>query len=99
MLGLHCCAQTFSSFDEWGLLFSCSGLASLAGEHRPQGFVAHGPSCIPACGVFLDQGWNLCLLRGQVDSYPLLHQASLNQCLTRFLTNAPLGKTLSGFLR
>ena len=98
MLGLHGCTQTLSSLDEWGLLFSRGAPASLAGEHRPQGVVVHGPSCISACGVFLDQGSNLCFLNGQVDSYPLLHQASLNQCLTRFLTSAPLGKSLSTFL-
>ena len=38
--------------------------------------VAHGLSCSLACGIFLDQGLNLCLLRWQVDSLPLSHQGS-----------------------
>ena len=36
--------------------------------------VAHGLSCPAACGIFPDQGSNLCLLHQQVDSYPLHHQ-------------------------
>ena len=34
----------------------------------------HGLSCFAACGIFLDQGLNLCLLRRQADSQPLHHQ-------------------------
>ena len=29
---------------------------------------SHGLSCSVACGIFLDQGSNLCPLQGQVDS-------------------------------
>ena len=39
--------------------------------------VAHCLSCPVACGVFLDQGLNLCPLLWQADSYPLYHQGSL----------------------
>ena len=35
-----------------------------------------GFSGCPACGIFLDQGSNLCPLHWQVDSYALLHQGS-----------------------
>ena len=38
--------------------------------------VAHGLSCSLACGIFLDQGLNLCLLHWQVDSLPLSHRGS-----------------------
>ena len=38
--------------------------------------VAHGPSCSVACGIFPDQGMNLCPLHWQVDSQPLSHQGS-----------------------
>ena len=38
--------------------------------------VAHGLSCSAACGIFPDQGSNLCLLHCQAESYPLHHQAS-----------------------
>ena len=33
-------------------------------------------SCSEACGIFLNQGLNLCLLDWKVDSYPLDHQGS-----------------------
>ena len=38
--------------------------------------VAHGLSCSVACGIFLDQGLNTCLLHWQVDSLPMSHQGS-----------------------
>ena len=38
--------------------------------------VVHGLSCSAACGIFLDQGLNLCLLHWQVDSLPLSQQGS-----------------------
>ena len=37
---------------------------------------AHGLSCRSACGVFLDQGSNLCPLHWQAESSPLHHQGS-----------------------
>ena len=36
----------------------------------------HGLGCSVACGIFLDQGSNPCLLHWQVDSLPLSHQES-----------------------
>ena len=36
--------------------------------------VAHGPSRSVACGIFPDQGSNLCPLHWQADSPPLCHQ-------------------------
>ena len=38
--------------------------------------VAHAPSCSAACGIFPDQGSNLCPLHWQADSQPLCHQGS-----------------------
>ena len=38
--------------------------------------VAHGPSCSAACGIFPDQGSNLCPLHWQADFQPLRHQGS-----------------------
>ena len=38
--------------------------------------VAHGLSHFTACGIFPNQGSNLCLLHWQVDSLPLSHQGS-----------------------
>ena len=39
-------------------------------------FVAHGPSCSAACGIFPDQGSNPCPLHWQADSQPLRHQGN-----------------------
>ena len=72
VLGLCCCTRAFSSCGEWGLLllwsmgsrhvgFSCCGA-------RASVVVAHGPSCSAACGIFPDQGSNLCPLHWQADS-------------------------------
>ena len=36
--------------------------------------VVHGLSCSVACGIFLDQGSNPCLLPWRADSSPLSHQ-------------------------
>ena len=77
----------FSSCCEWGPLSSCSAQASpcrvfsccRAWALDCEGLRscdAHGPCCSPACGIFPDQGSNLCLLHGQVDSVPLSHQGS-----------------------
>ena len=38
--------------------------------------VVHGLSCSAACGIFPDQGSNLCALHWQADSQPLCHQGS-----------------------
>ena len=38
--------------------------------------MARGLSCSEACGIFLDQGSNPCLLLWQTDSLPLSHQGS-----------------------
>ena len=38
--------------------------------------VANGLSCSTACGIFPDQGLNLCRLHWQADSQPLCHQGS-----------------------
>ena len=48
---------------------SCCGARALG---RRMGLVvaAHGFSCLTACGIFPDQGSNLCLLLWQADSYP-----------------------------
>ena len=38
--------------------------------------VAHGPSCLVACGILPNQGSNPCPLHWQADSQPLRHQGS-----------------------
>ena len=46
--------------------------------------VAHELSYSPARGIFLEQGWNLCLLSWQMSSYPLGHQGSLQFSSVQF---------------
>ena len=72
-LGLGCNAQAFSSCGERGPLFVVvRGLlitvASLVAKH--------GLSSPAACGIFPDQGLNLCPVHWQVESKPLCHQGS-----------------------
>ena len=40
------------------------------------GLVVHRLSCSAACGIFLDQGSNLCPLQWQADSYLLPYEGS-----------------------
>ena len=69
-LGLCCHVRTFSSCSDWGLLFSCRAWAS-----HCSGFsccrawtsgcsdsvaVVHWLGCLMACGIFPNQGSNLC---------------------------------------
>ena len=46
--------------------------------------VSPGLSCSVACGIFLDQGPNSCLLYWQVDSHSLHHQGSPTHFLNLF---------------
>ena len=70
----------FSSCGKRGLLYSCDVQASLVVERRLWDTgsiaVAHGLSCSMACGIFLAQGLNPCLLHWQAASLPLSHQGS-----------------------
>ena len=58
--------------------FSLLGLRSCGSQALSTSpiIMAHGLSCSGACGIFLDQGSNPCLLRWQADSLPLSHQES-----------------------
>ena len=77
----------FSGWSEWEIFFvaACGllimvtslDLGRVGSVAATRGLVvAHGPSCRLACGVFLDQGSNLCPLHWQADSHPLHHQGS-----------------------
>ena len=62
----------------------CAGLSpsrplllwSTSSRRAGSAIVAHGPRCSAACGIFPDQGSNLCALHWQADSQPLRHQGS-----------------------
>ena len=61
----------------WCLGFSLWWLLELQSMgSRNSVVVARGHSHPMACGIFLDQGSNLCPLHWQVNSYPLCHQGS-----------------------
>ena len=55
-----------------------------------QDFMVQGLSSSAACGIFLDQGSNPCLLHWQVDSLPLSHQGSPSSALHLPCTLLPL---------
>ena len=62
-------SRGYSSCGAWASHcggFSCCGAQALGA--RASVIVAHGLSCSTACGIFLDQGSNLCPLHWQVDS-------------------------------
>ena len=76
-LGLRCCTRAFSSCSEQGLLFfAVHGLLIVwllllqsTGSRRAGSVVAaHGLSCSATCGIFPDQGSNLCPLHWEADS-------------------------------
>ena len=88
----------FSSCRELGLLFvAVLGLlitvASLIVEPGLWGTWAsvvavpgHKLSCSTACGIFLDQGSNPCLLDWQANSLPLSHQENPHMAFKLFLS-------------
>ena len=77
-LGLHCFAQAFSGCGEQSLLSNCDAWPSHCGgfsccqaqapESAGSVIVAHGLELPTACGIFPDQGANLCPLHWQADS-------------------------------
>ena len=63
----------------WGSVVVAHGFTSCSSwtlEHRLSSCGTHGLSSSTACGIFPDQGSNLCLLYWQVDSLPVSHQGS-----------------------
>ena len=78
---LSCGAQAshfngFSCCGAWAL--GQTGSAVVIPGLQSTGSVVgvHGLSCSMACGIFPEQGLNLCLLNRQVDYLPLNHQES-----------------------
>ena len=77
--GLSLVAASGGHSSSWcaGLSLSRPLLLRSPGSRRAGSvIVAHGPSCSAACGIFTDQGSNLCPLHWQADSQPLCHQGS-----------------------
>ena len=85
-----------------GLSLSRPLLLRSTGSNRAGSvIVAHGPSCSAACGIFPDQGSNLCPLHWQADSQPLHHQGSPSWvfcfCFSRFFFLSIYFPTFSKF--
>ena len=79
VLGLSLVAASRGHSSSWcaGLSLSRPLLLRSTGSRRAGSvIVAHGPSCSAACGIFPDQGSNLCPLHWQAGSQPLRHQGS-----------------------
>ena len=77
--GLSLVAASGGHSSSWcaGLSLSQPLLLRGTGSRRAGSvIVAHGPSCSAACGIFPDQGSNLCPLHWQADSQPLRHWGS-----------------------
>ena len=74
--GFSCCGA--QALEHTG--FSSGGMRAQQLQFPGSRAQAHscgpGLSCSVACGSFLDQGLNLCLLHWQPDSLPLSHQGS-----------------------
>ena len=72
------CGLSLAVVGGWGATLGCGAQASHCGGFsccgaqalgvRASVVVAHGLSCSTACGIFPDQGLNLCPLNWQVDS-------------------------------
>ena len=79
-LWLHVSSLFCASFLQlWCTGFSLQWLVllqSAGSRHAGSAVVVHGLSCPSACGIFLDQGSNLCPLHWQADSSPLDQQGS-----------------------
>ena len=56
--------------------------------------MAQGLSCSEACGIFPDQGSNLCLLHWQVDSLPLSHQGTCGWDFKFYVSNIHMVLTM-----
>ena len=69
--GGHSSSRCMGLSLSWPLL-----LRSTSSRRAGSVIVAHGPSCSTACGIFPDQGSNLCPLHWQADSQPPRHQGS-----------------------
>ena len=67
-------ASHLSGFFCYGAQTRVHGLRQL--RYAGSVVVAHWLSCFTSCEIFLDQGWNLCLLHWQEDSLPLSHEGS-----------------------
>ena len=75
MLGLFSSCSEQGLFSSWGTRAShCSGFLLLRSTGSV--VVTCGFRCPAKCGIFPDQGLNLCLLHWQADPSPLSHQGS-----------------------
>ena len=86
MLGLHCCAWTFFSFEEWGLLSSCHAQTS-----HYVGFSCCGAQALGCLGFSSCSSWAYLLFRMWDLPGPGIEPVSL-ALQGRFLTSRQPGK-------
>ena len=65
-------------------------------QHTDSVVVVHGLTCFEACGIFPDQGLNLCPPHWQADSYLLHHQGSPHDCFISCVSSIQLLGTVGG---
>ena len=85
-LGLRCRKRGLLTLRFGEQISPCSGFSCCRAQalgtqspvfrHTGSVVVGQGLSCSTACGIFPEQGLNLCPLLRQADSYPLHHQGS-----------------------
>ena len=69
--------HSLNSYSTWVSVAPTLGSVLVALELTGSVLVVPRLSCSMACGILLDQGWNLGPLHWQPDSYPPYHQESL----------------------
>ena len=87
LLQLRCSAPHCGGFSAGARALGHVGSAAAAPRLQSTGVVleAHGSTCSSACGIFPDQGSNLCLLHWHVDSLSLRHQESPPKALLNII--------------
>ena len=76
--GSHCgsfCSCRAQALGAWASVAVAQGLSRCSSRNRLNS-CGHWLSCSTACGIFLDQRSNLCLLHWKMDSLPLSHEGS-----------------------
>ena len=84
--GLSTCSSRAKYLQLTGSVLAAHGLSTCSSRARylqltGSVLVAHRLSWPAACGIFLDQGLNLCPLHWQADSYPMHHQGNPKVCI------------------
>ena len=86
--GLPCCGGQIQVRSLQQLKHVGSAVVVPRLESTGSAVAGHGLSCSMVCGIFLDQGSNLCLLQWLVDSLPWATKEALATCFKVFYGQA-----------